>query len=191
VNRTAPVSAALGDAHDNDLARRARAACDSGVLYVKVGFAGMRGSGLASRVRETARAVHPAPLVLVAYADFDAAAAPSPDDLVAAAEDVNVAGILLDTCDKRGPGLTALMNARALGSFVRRAKKPGRIVALAGKLTLDDIESACSAGADVIGVRGAACDGGRSGAVTSDRVRALRRLVDQAGVLSTAASRAS
>lgn len=179
VGRAAPVSAALGDAQEDDLAGRARAACHAGVAYVKIGFAGMRGPGLAGHVRNTARAVHPAPLVLVAYADFDVAAAPAPDDLVTVADEVEVAGILLDTYDKRGAGLTALMNARALASFVLRAKRPGRIVALAGKLTVEDIERARDAGADVIGVRGAACDDGRTGMVTSDRVRALRHRVDR------------
>ena len=78
VGRAAPVSAALGDAQEDDLAGRARAACHAGVAYVKIGFAAMRGPGLAGHVRNTARAVHPAPLVLVAYADFDVATAPAP-----------------------------------------------------------------------------------------------------------------
>jgi len=173
VGRAAPVSAALGDAIDDDLAGRAYAACDAGVDYVKVGFAGMLGPHLAAHVRAAARAVYPAPLVLVAYADFHVAAAPAPDDLVTVADDVEVAGILLDTYDKEGAGLTTLMNARALASFVSRAQKPGRIVALAGKLTFDDIERARDAGAGVVGLRGAVCEGGRSGAVTAARVRAL------------------
>jgi uncharacterized protein (UPF0264 family) len=174
VDRAAPVSAAFGDAHEADLASRARVACDSGVTYIKVGFAGGRGPGLAGHVREIARAVHPARLVLVAYADFDAAEAPPPDELVTAAEELDVAGMLLDTYDKRGAGLTTLMDAQALGAFVNRAKRPGRMVALAGRLTFEDIDTVRATASDVIGFRGAACDGGRSGDVTCARVRALR-----------------
>ena len=187
VGRAAPVSAALGDANE-DLAGRARAACQTGVAYVKVGFAGMRGPGLAQHVFATARAVYPAPLVLVAYADSDIAEAPAPDDLVAVADDAEVAGILLDTYDKRGAGLTAVMSAGAIASFVNRAMRPGRMVALAGKLTLADIELARDAGADLVGVRGAVCEGGRLGMVTSSRVRVFRRQLDRkAGDVSAVA----
>src|SRR5262245_4819714 len=118
VGRAAPVSAALGEANEGDLPGRARAACETGVAYVKVGFAGMRGPGLARHVLAAARAVYPSPLVLVAYADFDIAEAPAPGDLVAVADDAEVAGILLDTYDKRGAGLTAVMSAGAIASFV-------------------------------------------------------------------------
>src|SRR5262245_20791107 len=91
VGRAAPVSAALGDAHESGLADRAHAACHVGMAYVKVGFAGMRGSRLKGHVLETLHAVYRAPLVLVAYADCDAAAAPSPFDLLTAADVVEVA----------------------------------------------------------------------------------------------------
>jgi uncharacterized protein (UPF0264 family) len=46
-------------------------------------------------------------------------------------------------------------------------------VAVAGKLEAGDLESVRRAGADIAGVRGAACDDGRSGAVCADRVRRL------------------
>ena len=82
-------------------------------------------------------------------------------------------GILLDTYDKGRAGLTSLMPACTLATFVSRAKASGRFVALAGKLALEDIETVQDIGADVIGLRGAACDGGRGGVVTTARVRAL------------------
>jgi len=111
--------------------------------------------------------------VLVAYADFDVADAPSPAEILAIAGHVRPAGILLDTYDKDGAGLTSLLHACTLTTFVGRAKASGRFVAIAGKLTLEDIETVQDTGADVIGLRGAACDGGRGGVVTTARVRAL------------------
>jgi uncharacterized protein (UPF0264 family) len=171
---TAPVSAALGDICDGDVPARAVAAGSAGIAFVKVGFGGGRGRlPLEQDVLMLARAAHPSALVLVAYADFDIADAPPPAEILAIAERVKPAGIVLDTYDKDGAGLTSLMRACTLATFVSRAKAAGCFVVLAGKLTLEDIETVYDAGADVIGLRGAVCDDGRNGVVTSARVRAL------------------
>jgi uncharacterized protein (UPF0264 family) len=61
---------------------------------------------------------------------------------------------------------------------VSEAREAGLMVALAGQLTADDLPFARDAGADIAGVRGAACDGGRSGRVSADKVRALRAVCD-------------
>ena len=84
--------------------------------------------------------------------------------------------MLLDTADKSGPGLRGLMTPRALARWVAEAHDAGLLVALAGKLTADDLAFVRDAGADIAGVRGAACDGGRTGRVSSDRVAVLRKL---------------
>jgi len=174
VGNAAPVSAALGDICEDEVEDRAVAARQAGVAFVKVGFAGMRGrQGLEEDVLTLAQVARPPALVLVAYADFDVADAPPPAEIVTLASHIGPAGILLDTYDKDGAGLTSLMHACTLATFVSRAKASGRFVAIAGKLTLEDIETMHDIGPDVIGLRGAACDGGRSGIVTSARVRAL------------------
>ncbi len=80
---TAPVSVALGDVGTDDVgvgcAGRGRR---SGVSFVKVGFAGARGRRQLShddvRVAHE-RLVASAALMLVAYADYERADAPSPD----------------------------------------------------------------------------------------------------------------
>ena len=177
----APVSAALGEFARDDIAGGAEAAATAGVAFVKIGFAGMRGRPrIADEVRATLAGIGPGALILVAYADYKRADAPSLAELIAIADDTHAAGVLLDTYDKRGDSLTALMSARALWTFVTLVKARGRFAALAGKLSADDIERVHAAGADIIGVRGAACDGGRAGRVTADRVRALRTHIDQA-----------
>ena len=185
VGRAVPVSAALGDADDVDVVARAGSARRAGVTFVKVGLAGSRRRpGLTEDVFMLARSIEQPALVLVAYADFDVADAPTPAELLTIADHVNPAGILLDTFDKAGPGLTSLMPACTLAAFVSRAKARGRFVAVAGKLTLEDLETVHDVGADVAGLRGAACDGGRCGVVTAERVTALRRQRDW--MLSTA-----
>jgi (5-formylfuran-3-yl)methyl phosphate synthase len=82
-------------------------------------------------------------------------------------------GVLLDTSDKNGPGLFDLVSEDAVRQWVERAHDAGLTVALAGKLTADDLPKAAALGADIAGVRGAACDGGRGGRVSAERVRAL------------------
>jgi uncharacterized protein (UPF0264 family) len=170
-----PVSAALGDIGRDDIVSNAHAATHARAMFVKVGFAGLRGRlELAAAVLAGAATAAGA-LVLVAYADYEKAAAPSPDDVIALADRVRAAGVLIDTCDKHGPGLTGLLTADSLRTFVTRARSAGRLVAVAGNLTVADLDCIHNAGADIAGVRGAACDGGRGGVVTAARVRALRR----------------
>jgi uncharacterized protein (UPF0264 family) len=83
-------------------------------------------------------------------------------------------GVLLDTANKCGPGLRGLVAPSVLAAWVTKAHDAGLIVALAGKLTADDLVFVREAGADIAGVRGAACEGGRTGRVTADRVQMLR-----------------
>jgi hypothetical protein len=50
---------------------------------------------------------------------------------------------------------------------------------VAGSLELADVEAVAGIGPDVLGVRGAACLGGRSGKISIRRVRELRRRLGQ------------
>lgn len=118
----------------------------------------------------------PCGVIAAAYADASDAAALTLNDLVDLAKRAGASGVLLDTADKQGPGLRDLIAPAALAGWVRAAHAAGLLVALAGKLTSDDISFVRDAGADIAGVRGAACDGGRAGRVSADRVRRLRAL---------------
>ena len=176
-----PVSVALGETSRDDVISGARAATRAGVAFAKVGFAGMRRQRRTAEHAVTAfAALLPAATVLVAYVDYERAEAPPPDELLDIARRSNAAGILLDTFDKDSAGLTAVMTPGELRAFVSRAKSSGHVVAVAGKLTVEDIALMHAAGADVVGFRGAACAGGRSGVVTTERVRALRHQIDRA-----------
>ena len=97
--------------------------------------------------------------------------------------------MLLDTADKHGPGLRALITPAALAEWVTTAHDAGLRVALAGQLSIDDLEFVKDAGADIAGVRGAACEGGRTGRIGSERVRLLVR--SMRGVTVRAAGAAS
>ena len=186
-----PVTAALGDAaQEGVIERSASAFAAAGAAFVKIGFAGIASRDriaalIAAAVRGARRGAGPsaarpelvegrARVVAVAYADADGARTVSPDSLVDIASGAGAAGVLLDTFDKRRGGLRDLVAPHSLGAWVATAHDAGLFVALAGKLTASDLSFVRDAGADVAGVRGAACEGGRTGHVAADRVRALR-----------------
>jgi uncharacterized protein (UPF0264 family) len=172
-----PVTAALGDAFDEaTIEREASGFAAAGSRLVKIGFAGITDTARVTRL--TAAAVRGVAasattgVVVVAYADANQSGVERGTYVDIAAQ-AGAVGVLLDTMDKQGPGLTRLVTGRALTSWVKQAHDAGLIVALAGKLTADDLALVRDTGADIAGVRGAACDGGRLGRVTSTRVRAL------------------
>lgn len=191
VPRDVPLSIALGDPGDaGELGGLIRALpLDSRIgaaapAYVKLGFAHAASFAhtielLGDAVR--AGAAHPARLrvIAAAYADAPAGSATAPRAVLDAAVCVGAAGILVDTADKQGAALPALLAADALTYLVETARAAGLVTALAGKLGLDDIVAVAASGADIIGVRGAACDGGREGRVTAARVVLLRRRAHQ------------
>ena len=102
------------------------------------------------------------------------AAIPAPKVIIDVASRCGAAGVLLDTADKGGPGLCELLSAGELSALAAIAHRHGLLFALAGKLTAADFPVARQVGADIVGVRGAACEGGRTGQVSSERVRALK-----------------
>ena len=172
-----PVSAALGDAVDErSIERDARAYAFAGASLVKIGFAGISSRSRVDALLNAARrgAAQHAGVIAVAYADAERVASLHPDVILDAAASVSVAGVLLDTADKRGPGLSQHVPLERLASWVTTAHRAGLLVAIAGKLSADDIAFARDAGADIAGMRGAACDEGRTGRVVADKVRLLR-----------------
>ncbi len=114
--------------------------------------------------------------VAVAYADWQHASAPRPDEIAEAAAKAGGRTLLIDTFDKRGPGLFPLLGAEGIARMVATAKQRGLAVALAGRLRAAEVVAAFAAGGDVAGVRSAACGGDRDGVVTTDRVRDLATL---------------
>lgn len=175
------VTAAIGDAAagEAEIERAAATFVAAGAALVKVGFAGMTS---ASRVEGLIRAAvrgartgrgGTGGVVAVAYADADRVVSLGAGVLVDVAARAGATGVLLDTADKSGPGLRGLMPPAALARWVGAAHAAGLLVALAGQLTAGDLVFVRDAGADIAGVRGAACEGGRSGHVSADKVARL------------------
>jgi len=180
VNRACPVSAALGDATDAAaLERCVRAHAGQGVAFVKIGFAGIadgaRVTDLIASAVNAARAFA-CTVVAVAYADADRGGSIGCDALFDAASRGGAAGVLIDTVDKAGPGLLQLSPPAALRRYVSAARDRALSIAMAGKLSAADLAVVRDLGADIAGVRGAACHAGRESAISEARVRVLAQI---------------
>jgi len=180
-----PVSAALGDAIDDDAVMSlSRDVASTGVAFVKIGLAA---ETVPARVRPLiAAAVRgvdsagagPCGVVAVAYADQCRRDLADAREIAAIAAGAGASGVLIDTVDKAGPGLLRLVPVAAVASWVEAVHRHHLFAAVAGRLTPDDAIALRETGADIVGVRGAACDGGRQGRVSSARVHALRDALD-------------
>jgi hypothetical protein len=62
----------------------------------------------------------------------------------------------------------------ALRAWIRQARAAGLLVALAGSLAIEGVRAVAELPADIVGVRGAACIGGRAGVVSEGRVADLK-----------------
>jgi uncharacterized protein (UPF0264 family) len=118
--------------------------------------------------------------VAVAYADWRRAESPPPETLLAEAIRMNAAAFLIDTFDKRAPGLFATISPRTLTAWIRVAEAADLTLAVAGRLAAAEVAEAFRLGARIVGVRSAACDGGRDGRIAAPRVRLLARLAAEA-----------
>jgi (5-formylfuran-3-yl)methyl phosphate synthase len=146
-------------------------------VYVKVGLSAT-GDGatalLAALVDLASRmAIRPS-VIAVAYADYVAAGAPAPETVVRIAAATGAAGVLLDTWGKDGGDLFHHLAEPALRGWIGQARATGLLVALAGSLSIDGVRAAADLPADIVGVRGAACIGGRAGTVSQGRVAELK-----------------
>lgn len=175
-----PLSVALGDAPHmpGTLALAAAGAASCGADYVKVGLLGSCHARdaleLLTAVRRAAETASPnVRVVAVAYADSARARGLPPAELPAVAAAARVEGVLLDTFIKDGVTTFDALERPAIVAFIATAHAAGLSVGLAGSLRLEHIARAAELDADVIGMRGSACDRGRSGRVSRSRVRAL------------------
>ena len=178
-----PLSAALGDLPSlpGTAALAAFGAARSGAAYVKLGLWGPSSAEEAVAVLRAARAAVDGDTRVVAVAYADAARVPSrplpPSELVAAARAAGVDGCLLDTAVKDGRGLFEWQARDALAAFVADAHDAGLEVALAGELRAEDLPVVRATGADIAGVRSAACrDGRRTAGLDPERIARLREL---------------
>ncbi len=196
VPESVPLSVALGDFTAPDAVRhavgRAKVPGRRAPTYVKLGFAGERSAAavtsLVAAARDAAAATSARPVVVpVAYADHQSAGSPAPEDLLRAAIAAGARAFLMDTHTKDGRGLLDWIDLERLRALSADARSAGLLLAIAGSLDLPTLDRVAGV-ADVVGVRGAACRGGREGSVDAVAVRRLRERL-RSGLSSLSAAR--
>jgi uncharacterized protein (UPF0264 family) len=162
-----PVSAAIGDLPNlpGTAALAALGAARAGAAYVKVGLWGTSTTDAAVAVLRAVRDAIDGEAAVVAAAYADAERVPGgplpPGAVVEAARRAGVGGCLLDTAVKDGRGLFQWLTPEALGALVAEGHAAGLEMALAGALRAEELSAVRATGADIAGVRAAACHHGR------------------------------
>jgi (5-formylfuran-3-yl)methyl phosphate synthase len=173
------ISVAIGDLPNlpGTAALAALGAAVCGADYVKAGLYGVRSEMEAiTLLREVKDAVRQfgSSIIAAGYADFHRAGTLDPDCLPRAASLAGVRGCLLDTAIKDGRTLFDFIDPQQLRLMIEKAHAAGLLFGLAGALREKDLPIARDLGADVIGLRTAACrDNQRNGPLEAARVRRL------------------
>ena len=176
-----PVSAALGEWADEP-----RSLPDADVSYVKWGLAGCRHSP-DWRPQFNRLLIQQRPqFVLVAYADWQCANAPSVEDVFTLACEHAGSIMLIDThckdsatgTDQRRPTLLDWLPAAWIEDLCERARQAQVKIALAGSLGIPEIHTLLTARPTWFAVRGAVCDqGNRQAGIQMEKVRQLVELI--------------
>ena len=191
---TIEVSCAIGDVPNLPCAvsLAALGAATTGVDYVKVGLYGVKTKeeavylmqGVTKAVKDFNSAVK---VVATGYADAERIGSVNPLLVPDIAHDAEADVAMIDTAVKDGKNLFAFLTADQLRRFVSIAHAYGLKTALAGSLGKKDLSTVYALGADIIGLRGAACTSGDrvNGRITRENVQVLveaaKRIEKRAG----------
>jgi len=190
-----PLSVALGDFDSPVAVARAIAALPvrrrAAPVYVKLGLSPHVAidfqRALAAAARAAAQHRAGPHVIVVEYADRSPDARLS-ERILSAACLGGAHGLLVDTATKDGRTLLDWWPEARLLTWINRTRAAGLLAAVAGSLGLAELRRAAALSPDVIGVRGAACSGGRSGVVRANLVEPLRAALSRESV-SRAANR--
>jgi (5-formylfuran-3-yl)methyl phosphate synthase len=165
----APISAACGELNLDPVLLPA------GLTFAKFGLAGWKNRDWVAALERVRGTLPPGcGLVAVAYADWRSCNAPPPDEIAEAAIAHGYAAFLIDTHDKDGRTLLHHFSVAEINALTDRCRSADVPVALAGSLGLAEIDRLHEVNPDWFAVRGAACEGGRGGTISSRRVRQLK-----------------
>jgi (5-formylfuran-3-yl)methyl phosphate synthase len=176
------ISAAIGDMPNlpgtASLAALGAATCS--IDYVKVGLYGPKSEEeavyLLKAVRQAVAAFPSVKVIAGGYADAQRSGTLDPTLLPGIADKAGISGCLIDTYIKDGHNLFDFLTIEALHSLAKEAQTRGLLFALAGALQAEHMGPVNEVGADIVGVRTAACrDDQRKGPLEVEKIRLLRR----------------
>jgi len=183
------VSCALGDVPNlpGTISLAALGAATTGVDYVKAGLYGLKTveeavylmQNVTKAVKDYNSSIK---VVATGYADAGRIGAVSPLLIPEITHKAQADIAMIDTAIKDGKNLFTFLTINQLRTFVDTAHDYGLKAALAGSLKKEDLLAVQSLGADVAGVRGAACTNGDrvNGRITREKVRELVEVVRHA-----------
>jgi len=159
-------------------------AAATGVNYIKAGLQGIKTAEAAihliQSINKAVKDSQPSiKVVATGYADAERIGAISPLDIPDIAHEANADFAMLDTSVKDGRSLFTFLTQDQLETFISKAHKYRLKTALAGSLTKEDLFTVKALGADVIGLRGAACANGDRvhGQIMREKVRELVEII--------------
>ena len=183
------LSCTLGDVPNlpGSISLAALGAASLGVDYVKVGLYGVKTPKeaifLLQQVNKAAKDFNPNIKVAAAgYADAQKIGTLDPSLIPQITHQAQADVAMLDTASKDGTNLFSHQTTRQLKAFVDSAHDFGLQAALAGSLRKQDLPVIYGLGADIAGLRGAACTGGdrNNGHLTRELVAELVETVKHA-----------
>lgn len=180
------VSCTLGDLPNlpGSVSLAAYGAASTGVDYIKCSLLGVKTAKeavyLLQNVVKAVRECNPnAKVAAAGFADAQRVGSINPMLIPKIAHQAGADIAMLDTAIKDGKNLLSWLNTEQLKSFVEETHGYGLIAALAGSLKKEDLSQLFVVGADIVGVRGAACKTGDrvNGHITKEKVAELAKII--------------
>ena len=180
------VSCTVGEAPNlpGSMALASLGAASTGVDYIKAGLFGLKTAEkavyLMRNVTQAAKEYNPAINVVVSgYADASRVGTVDPMQVPKIAYEAKADVAMLDTAIKDGKNLFIFLTKPQLSRFVDEAHGYGLKASLAGSLQKENLPEVYALGADIAGVRGAACtlSDRVNGQITREKVQELVEIV--------------
>ena len=171
VGKQVRVSAALGELRDSraqDLAKQTK-----GLWFAKIGMQNCTPGfdwEFAYMDWRAKLPIRPFPVMTV-YADWRECGAPPPHELLKMVKSIRIPAVLVDTCIKNGDSLLDHCTEEQLVKFTQAVRKLKSMVVFAGSLKFADLPILLPLAPDFVAVRGAVCQGSRTGPLDGALVR--------------------
>ena len=177
-SQTTKLSVALGELVDW---KPASFELPRGFRFAKFGLAGSNGTHWKANLKS---AFDSLPVgtrrVVVAYGDWEACGAPSPDEAIKAALEVDGAAVLFDTFIKNGTTLLDCISAERISGCLQKISSAGLLSVLAGSLRGESLRTAIALSPDYVAVRGAVCRPDRKGAISKHAMTKVKSQLENA-----------
>ncbi len=181
-NPAIPVSAALGELCERQISEDIPQ-LPTGVKFLKLGLSQSAGDTDWGKNWRELRAQYSEDRqwVAVIYADWQTALAPSPEEILTAADHFSCVAVLVDTFLKDGRSLVEVLSEAKLCKIAHAVRQRGLPLALAGSLRPQDLPLLKPMRPDIIAIRSAACSqADRAGRICETATQHFRDCLAQA-----------